>query len=286
MNQQRAFTAADLPPLPWLEVVDPSVCLGRVRHAVFDFDGTISVIRRGWEATLISLMVETICGHHSAAPKIEAEVAEYVDHSTGVPTIEQMAWLVEAVDRYGLAQANRTAREYKRIYSERLSHTVRQRMGRLNDESNREAFTIAGVRDFLQGLHQRGVGLRLVSGTDHGHVLEEAGVLGVAEFFGEHIYGARDDTPTHTKEQVIQRTLDDHDLHSEELLVVGDGPEEIRHAAAKGAVVLGVAADEERRRGLDPRKRERLLDAGAGLIVTDFSHHDELVRYLVADGAG
>ena len=80
-----------------------------------------------------------------------------------------------------------------------------------------------------------------------------------------------------------QRILDDHDLHSAELLVVGDGPVEIRHAQVRGAVALGVAADEERRQGLNSRKRERLLDAGADLIVMDFSHHDELVRYLVAN---
>ena len=47
-------------------------------------------------------------------------------------------------------------------------------------------------------------------------------------------------------------------------------------------VALGLAADEERRQGLDPRKRERLLSAGVDLIVTDFLCHDDLVRYLAA----
>ena len=45
MNPKESVTAADLPALPWLEVINPAVRLGRVRHALFDFDGTISVIR-------------------------------------------------------------------------------------------------------------------------------------------------------------------------------------------------------------------------------------------------
>ncbi len=39
--------------LDWLEVVNPTVRVGHVRHALFDFDGTISVIRRGWEQVMI-----------------------------------------------------------------------------------------------------------------------------------------------------------------------------------------------------------------------------------------
>lgn len=55
--------------------------------------------------------------------------------------------------------------------------------------------------------------------------------------------------------------------------------------AARGAVALGLAADEERRQGLNPRKRQRLLAAGADLIVTDFLHHEDLLCYLLAGGS-
>lgn len=288
----QALTAADLPPLPWLEVVNPSVRLGRVRHALFDFDGTISVIRRGWEAIMISLMVEMICDGHPPTPeimrRIEAEVAEYVDRSTGILTIKQMQWLEDAVRRHGLARApqgcRRTAREYKQVYNERLLRPVRQRLSQMDgSQAARDALMIAGARAFLQGLCDRGVILYLASGTDQVYVLEEVAALGIAELFGEHIYGARDDTEAYTKERVIQRILDEHGLRGEELLVVGDGPVEMRHAKARGAVPLGVASDEERRQGLDPRKRQRLLVAGADLIVTDFLHHDGLLRYLLAE---
>jgi phosphoglycolate phosphatase-like HAD superfamily hydrolase len=282
VSDRPAFTAADLPPYPWLEVVHPEARLGKVRHALFDFDGTISVIRQGWEAIMIPLMVEMICDGQPAPPGLQAEVADYVDRSTGILTILQMQWLAEAVRRYGLARQPKTAREYKQIYNERLLHPVRQRLAQVDGgQSVDDTLMIAGVRAFLQGLHDRGVDLYLASGTDHVYVEEEAAALGVTALFGEHIYGAQDDTEAYTKERIIQRILDEHDLKGEELLVVGDGPVEIRNAKSRDALALGVAADEVRRQGLAPRKRERLLDAGADLIVTDFLHSDELLACFV-----
>jgi phosphoglycolate phosphatase-like HAD superfamily hydrolase len=154
-------------------------------------------------------------------------------------------------------------------------------IGGNNDHLTQDNLMIAGAGTFLEGLHKRGVTLYLASGTDHIYVLEEAEALGVAGFFGEHIYGARDDTEAHSKERIIQSIMRSHKLHGEELLVVGDGPVEIRHAKARGAVALGIAADEVKRQGLAPRKRERLLAAGADFIVTDFLHYEDLLRYFV-----
>ncbi len=282
MSDRSAFTAADLPATPWLEVVHPEARLGRVRHALFDFDGTISVIRQGWETIMIPLMVEMICDGQPVPPGLEAEVADYVDRSTGILTILQMEWLEEAVRRHGLAKNPQRAREYKRIYNERLLGPVRQRMAGIDGgQAVDDTLMIAGARGFLEGLRDRGVTLYLASGTDHIYVQEEAAALGVDAYFGEHIYGARDDSTFQSKEQIIQRIMDEHNLKGEELLVVGDGPVEIRNAKSRDALALGVAADEVRRQGLAPRKRERLLDAGADLIVTDFLHSAELLRWLV-----
>jgi len=311
------LTPPDLPPYPWLEIINPQVRLGQVRHALFDFDGTISVIRRGWEAIMIALMVEMICEGQSQPVGLEGDVAAYVDRSTGILTIEQMRWLEEAVRRYGLAQHPRTAREYKRIYNDRMLRPVRARLAQLEsagDPAATDTLTIAGVRSFLEGLYERGVTLYLASGTDHVFVQEEASALGVSEFFGPHIYysvsmvlmhrffgtkrnlaflcirfrlteyyGARDESQEDSKERIIQRILTEHELRGAELLVVGDGPVEIFHARSQAAIALGVAADEDQRQGLDPRKRARLLAAGADLIITDFSHCQELLAMFTQD---
>lgn len=280
------LTPPDLPPYPWLEIINPQVRLGQVRHALFDFDGTISVIRRGWEAIMIALMVEMICEGQSQPVGLEGDVAAYVDRSTGILTIEQMRWLEEAVRRYGLAQHPRTAREYKRIYNDRMLRPVRARLAQLEsagDPAATDTLTIAGVRSFLEGLYERGVTLYLASGTDHVFVQEEASALGVSEFFGPHIYGARDESQEDSKERIIQRILTEHELRGAELLVVGDGPVEIFHARSQAAIALGVAADEDQRQGLDPRKRARLLAAGADLIITDFSHGQELLAMFTQE---
>ncbi len=266
---------------PWLEIVHPGVRLGRVRHALFDFDGTLSVIRRGWEGVMIPMMVEMITGGHPVPSGLEAEVADYVDRSTGILTLKQMEWLVATVARYGLARGVRSAQSYKRIYNARLLAPVRARMDQLDgSDAARDSLMIAGARAFLRGLRGQGVTLYLASGTDHDYVVEEATALDIVHLFEGRIYGAQDRAAALTKADVIARILADNDLYGEELLVVGDGPVEIRHGRANGAVTLGVAANEAARQGLDPRKRQRLLAAGVDLLVTDFWHHDELVRLL------
>lgn len=284
MSPSDVTTASELTDVSWMEVRNPGAVLGCVRHALFDFDGTISVIRRGWEDVMIPLMVEMICGDQPVDPEIEAKVADYVDRSTGILTIKQMAWLEEAVKRYGLNPDQRSAKAYKAIYNERLLKPVRKRLRREGDDGDpAQTLTIEGAPAFLEALRERGVSLYLASGTDHVYVLQEAAALGVAAFFGDDIYGAMDDTEAYTKQRIIQRILNDHDLRGSELLVVGDGPVEIREASRRGALTLGVAADEARRQGLDTRKRRRLIDAGADLIVTDFLHYDALTDWLVAD---
>jgi phosphoglycolate phosphatase-like HAD superfamily hydrolase len=283
MRQEYSFTAGDLSPLPWLEVVNPNIRLRCVRHALFDFDGTVSIIRRGWENIMIPMMIEMICDGHPSNPDIEAEVVEYVDRSTGILTIKQMGWLEEAVHRFGLARSVKTAREYKRIYNERLINPVHHRVSQIDGTlTSRDQFMVEGARAFLQGLYDNGVTLYLVSGTDNPYVLEEAEVLGITQYFGKRIYGALDDTEANTKEKIIQRILENHNLRGEELLVVGDGPVEVYNAKDRDAVTLGVAVDEDKRFGINPRKRLRLLAAGVDLIVTDFLHHQELLEYLVS----
>ncbi|RJS83822.1 hypothetical protein CW706_05560 [Candidatus Bathyarchaeota archaeon] len=46
-------------------------------------------------------------------------------------------------------------------------------------------------------------------------------------------------------------------------LVVEDGSVEIENAKSRNAIALGIASDEVKRCGLNPRKGRRLIDAGA-----------------------
>lgn len=270
----------------WYRPVNPAATsrLGHIYHALFDFDGTLSVLRQGWEAVMISVMLESILGSSSPANRvdIEAEVTEYVDRSTGILTILQMEWLAQTVRRYGLVKQPLSAPEYKRIYLDRLMVSVRQRVARVASGAAAPAnHMVAGSQEFIAGLSQRGVRLYLASGTDHADVVAEAKALGMLQYFTGGVFGALDNDENHAKERVIQRILDENHLSGAELLVVGDGPVEIREGTARSAVTLGVASDEVARSGWNEHKAARLTQAGVDLLVADFSHTTELLDLLL-----
>jgi phosphoglycolate phosphatase-like HAD superfamily hydrolase len=265
----------------WLEVLHPQAHTGHVRYALFDFDGTLSVIRRGWERIMSSMMVEMISDGTSIPIGVENMIEEYIDSSTGILTIKQMKWLVDMVRRYGRARNVLTAFEYKQIYNERLLKSVRMRIQNMGGgPEGCDQLMIAGARSFLERLAARGVHLFLASGTDHEYVVEEAAALGIALFFDGHIYGAHGDSEDDSKELVIARILQENRLQGQELVVVGDGPVEMSYACQVGAVTLGIAADEDDRETLNLRKRTRLMEAGADLLVSNFQHAGELVDLL------
>jgi len=273
--------ASQLPTLPWLEVLNPASRLGSVQAVLFDFDGTLSVIRHGWEQVMISVMLESICENQPPAPEIKAEVTQYVDKSTGNLTIKQMQWLEETVRRYGVAKNLKRATEYKRIYLNRLLQPVYERLSQMDGSlETRQSWMVAGAQEFLLLLQQRGIKLFLASGTDQEYVAREAEALGIAHFFQGQIYGAQGDSEIDSKESVIQHILAAHGLFGEKLLVVGDGPAEIQYARQVGAITLGVACLEADRLSLDERKRQRLIRAGADFIISNYLHSSELIKIL------
>ena len=68
----------------------------KINCAVFDFDGTISTLRCGWESVMEPLMLEYIFGEDYTEENVK-EVRDYIAASTGIQTILQMKWLAEQV---------------------------------------------------------------------------------------------------------------------------------------------------------------------------------------------
>ena len=74
---------------------------GNIRHVVFDFDGTISLIRDGWQNQMVPMMVEclqTETDTTETQEQLEALVVEFVDRLTGKQTIYQMIQLSEEIE--------------------------------------------------------------------------------------------------------------------------------------------------------------------------------------------
>lgn len=260
---------------------------GRFKHALFDFDGTISLLREGWQDIMAPVMTEMICGETDPSEEIRREVVEFIEESTGIQTLIQMQGLVEMVRRRELVPKVEILDEhgYKAVYNDRLMVPVRERLAAIASGAvPRERFMVSGSESFVAGLKDRGLTLYIFSGTDRDDVRNEAGALGVARYFAE-IWGALPSLEAYSKEKVLREIIATHNLHGSEVLIVGDGPVELLNAKENDCVALGVASDERTGHGWDPLKRERLIRAGADMLVPDFCEAEALIEYLLAPPA-
>ncbi len=263
-----------------IEIINPHIERGRVRHALFDFDGTISLIREGWQGVMIPMMVEILLltPRHESEEELYAGVTDFVERLTGKQTIYQMIQLCEEVRKRGGDPLAPQA--YKRMYHERLMERIEGRLVALNSSQvPPEEMMVPGARPMLDALRARNVTCYLASGTDEPFVLDEAAALGITRYFAG-IYGALDDYKTYSKKMVIQRIIDDNHLAGSEFVAFGDGFVEIEDAKAASGIAVGVASNEATRHGVNQWKRRRLIQAGADLIVPDFREHERLVAYL------
>lgn len=268
-----------------IEVLRHDLPRGRFRSVMFDFDGTLSLIREGWPQVMIPLMVETLrqTGTPESDEDLTAAVEEFVMRLNGRQTIYQMIQLADEVRRRGGTPCDPL--EYKHRYHDRLMARIEGRLADL--ESGRvaaERWTVPGSHALLEALRRRGVTLYLASGTDLKYVRREAELLGVADYFGPHIYGALDDYRTFSKAMIIERILRDEGLAGDELLGFGDGFVEIAEVRKAGGVAVAVASDEVARQGVNAWKRDRLVNAGADIVVPEYRRGERLLDWLFAAG--
>jgi len=260
-----------------------------LRHAIFDHDGTISVLRHGWEEVMEPMMVRAIIGARQdgvddrTRGAIVSAVRTFIDRTTGIQTLAQMKGLVDLVRQFGLVPADEVLDEhgFKAIYNQELLALVRGRLSRLErGESSQLDFQVDNARQMLERLRAAGVALYLVSGTDEADAIAEARKLGYAHLFSGGIFGAVGDLRVEAKRDVLARILQGSGARAEEIAVFGDGPVEMREAKRRGAFAVGVASDEVRRQGLNLHKRARLIRSGADLVIPDYREADALLAAL------
>jgi phosphoglycolate phosphatase-like HAD superfamily hydrolase len=268
-----------------IEVLTPDLPRGRFRSVLFDFDGTLSLIREGWPQVMIPMMIQELrrTGTQESDAQLHAAVEDFVMRLNGRQTIYQMMQLAEEVRYRGGTPLEPLA--YKHRYHDLLMQRIEGRLAALRAGSaTAEEWTVPGSHALLEGLRRRGMALYLASGTDLKYVRQEAELLGLTPYFGEHVYGALDDYRNFSKKMIIDKILNDNGLRGEELLGFGDGFVEIEEVKGAGGVAVAVASNETERRGVNAWKRERLVRAGADVVIPDYRRHEALVRYLFADG--
>lgn len=266
-----------------IEILRPDLPRGQFHSVLFDFDGTLSLIREGWPQIMIPLMVEVLreTGTEESEAELTRVVEDFVMRLNGRQTIYQMMHLVEEVRKRGGKPLEPLA--YKHLYHDRLMQRIEGRLKQLAEGSvPPEAWAVPGSRQMLESLQDRGLTLYLASGTDLKYVRNEVALLGLSEFFGPHIYGAQDDHLAFSKQMIIEKILQENHLEGEQLLGFGDGFVEIEEVRRVGGVAIAVASDEEKRQGVNRWKRQRLIQAGADVVIPDYRPREPLVDWLFA----
>lgn len=263
-----------------MERVRPGVSAARASTAVFDFDGTLSLVRSGWVDVMVPMMVEILLDLKSGESEAElhAVVTEFVWRLTGKETIYQMMAFADHVSSRGGKALDPL--EYKKLYLDLLWVKIGGRVEELRKgHVSPEQYLVPGARGLLERLKERGLKMYLASGTDEIYMAEEARLLDVTRYFDGGVFGARDDQ-SFSKKILIQRILSKTGVCGAEILGFGDGYVEIEEVKLVGGTAVGVATTEPECREIDAWKRERLIGVGADFIVPNFLGHDELVDTL------
>ncbi|MBI5395869.1 MAG: HAD family hydrolase [Verrucomicrobia bacterium] len=243
-----------------------------ISHVLFDFDGTLSLIREGWPEVMVPMFAEMMPPLAGETEEQRQQLAfEDIMHLNGKQTIYQMIQLAERIKERG--GQPRDPLWYKHEYLHRLDVRINARIeGLKRGVIKPDELLVHRIRPLLEELQRRGVPLYLASGTDEHFVKKEASLLDVTRYFGVRIYGALDDYRRFSKKMVIERILRENRIPGERLLSFGDGYVEIENTKEAGGLAVAVASDEAHNGSgqFDEWKRQRLLSVGADVVIPDF----------------
>lgn len=254
-----------------------------IGHVLFDFDGTLSLIRQGWPEVMVPMFVEALPRLSGEADaEIEQMVLDDIMRLNGKQTIYQMMQLAGRIE--GRGGEPREPLWYKHEYLRRLdAHIGARTEGLVRRDLRADALLVHGARPLLEHLRGRGLHLYLASGTDESAVRREAELLDVAKYFGPNIHGALDDYKSFSKKMVIDRILREHGITGRQLVSFGDGYVEIEDTKGVGGLAVAVASDEANNGSgrVDEWKRKRLLGVGADAVIPDFRDAVAFIDYLL-----
>lgn len=254
-------------------------------HVLFDFDGTLSLIREGWPEVMIPMFMEYLPRQAGDTEEtVRQLVTDDIMRLNGKQTIYQMMQLAARIQERG-----GTPQEplwYKHEYLRRLDRRIQARVdGLANGAIQHDDLVVFAARRLLELLHGRGFHLYLASGTDEVFVKHEAAMLDLTRYFGRHIYGAQDDYKSFSKKLVIDRILAENQITGEHLLAFGDGYVELENTKQVGGLAVAVATDEAHNGSgnVDEWKRQRLLGVGADVVIPDYRDAAALLAVLTGE---
>ena len=263
-----------------LEIIRPASAAD-TKVVLFDFDGTLSLVRTGWMKVMVPMMIEVLAELQTGETEeqLRQVIEAFVWRLTGMETIYQMIALAEEVKRRGGTPLDPLL--YKKRYLDRLWEVIHGRVEALRSGTcSPDDYLVPGARALIERLKERGLSLYLASGTDEIFMQEEAHLLDVARYFDGGVFGALEDYKSFSKRILVQRILRLPEVRGAHLLGFGDGYVEIEEVKQVGGVTVGVATDEPECRAIDAWKRQRLIGVGADYIIPNYLELDGLMETL------
>src|SRR3954453_11526396 len=114
-----------------VEIIPPGAASPDARIAIFDFDGTLSLVRSGWMNVMIPMMIEILADLRTGETEeqLRTVIEDFVWRLTGKETLYQMFELVEQVKQRGGTPLEPLV--YKRMYLDRLNDVIKDRLHEL-----------------------------------------------------------------------------------------------------------------------------------------------------------
>jgi phosphoglycolate phosphatase len=256
-----------------------------ISHVLFDFDGTLSLVREGWPDVMVPMFIEMLPALRGETPEQRRQLCfDDIMRLNGKQTIYQMIQLADRIRERG--GNPREPLWYKHEYLRRLEGRIAVRKDAVRaGQFKPDDFLVHGARELLENLLNRGLNLYLASGTDETFVKEEAALLELTGYFEGRIYGAQDSYKSFSKKIVIDRILQENQISGAQLLSFGDGYVEIENTKQVGGLAVAVASDEANNGAgtIDEWKRQRLMGVGADIVIADYRDADALMRHIFGE---
>src|SRR3954470_11480841 len=166
------------------EIVNPHYVRGPFRCAIFDFDGTLSLLRGNWQGLMVPMMVDALAATASGESReqLTAIVEEFVTRLTGQPTMQQMFALADEVEKRGQPRPD-PYRYFDRYMEELISRTEARIADVEAGRATPDDFLVPGARALVEGLVAENWLLVIASGTNLADVRRESEVLKIDGYF-------------------------------------------------------------------------------------------------------
>lgn len=220
------------------------------KHAIFDFDTSISVLGKERKNVMMSYFIEILlntpkgmCLENSSA--LCAEIRELINSQPERNVINYCAWLNEKVISYGGLAEN--PRAYKQEYLRRLKICLDDSYK--NISSNRSAIDkmlLPGVKEYLYTLKSIGVKLYCISSRKTPELRYVVELLELSELFGKNIFGVEYEHDfINTKGFVIDKIIRDNSMSSSGFMMISNNSDDIDLCKEHGGYVFSVINDKE-----------------------------------------